>query len=98
MSGIGIRLKEARQKAGISQGELAKRVRLSQQGIQAIEAGRARKSLKVLELAAALGVSPEWLEGRSNVREPDKDFRHDNLPARTATDDEDIKRLPVHDI
>lgn len=65
------RLARARVSAGISQKELAERVRISQRHLQRLEAGpgRAPKITTLYRLAWALGcerlseiVEPEWLE------------------------------------
>ncbi len=55
------RLKSARQNAGLTQNELGKTVGISQAAIQKIETGRALTSTKLIEIAKALNVSPEWL-------------------------------------
>lgn len=55
------RLKSARQIAGLTQNELGKIVGVSQAAIQKIETGRALTSTRLIEIAKALNVSPEWL-------------------------------------
>lgn len=55
------RLKSARQSAGLTQNELGKIVGVSQAAIQKIETGRALTSTRLIEIAKALSVSPEWL-------------------------------------
>ncbi|MBB3808783.1 transcriptional regulator with XRE-family HTH domain [Pseudochelatococcus contaminans] len=62
MSNIGERVAEYRRRAGLSQVDLAARVGMSQQGIQSIEAGESKNPRKILELARALGVTPEFLK------------------------------------
>lgn len=59
---LGKRVKEARDKLGISQAQLAERVGLSQQGINKLEQRDSPSSKAIVELAMALGVSPEWLK------------------------------------
>lgn len=61
MKGIGARLKEARQKAGLTQDQVAKRAGLTQTAISELEAGRSRDTARINELAAAIGRSAEWL-------------------------------------
>lgn len=55
------RLKEARLSRGLTQKGLADLVGISQAAIQKIEGGKAHQTTKILEIAKALGVSPEWL-------------------------------------
>lgn len=56
------RLKEARQKAGMSQRELAVKLSFSQQSIWRYEAGTATPSPEMVKkMAAVLGVSVGWL-------------------------------------
>jgi SOS-response transcriptional repressor LexA len=65
------RLKQSREKAQISQRELAKRSGLSQQLISKLENGLVESTTEVFRLAEALRVEPRWLatgltEGRDN--------------------------------
>lgn len=63
MSLLGERLSKARTAKGLSQSELARKVGVKPQAIQAIEAGRVRTTRKLRELAAMLDKSPDWLMG-----------------------------------
>lgn len=67
MEHLGHRLKSARERVGLSQAELAERVGMSQQGVADIETkgGRPRK---LIEIARACGVTPEWLLGETQDR------------------------------
>jgi putative transcriptional regulator len=59
---LGVRLKEARTKAGLTQAELAERVGVSRKTINTVENGVFIPStLLALKLAAELGVSVEDL-------------------------------------
>jgi len=58
---LGQRLKQAREKAQISQRGLAKRSGLSQQLISKLENGLVESTTEVFRLAEALGVDPRWL-------------------------------------
>lgn len=60
---VATRLRQARDKAGLTYGELARAADIpSRQTIYNIETERQVASVEQLEkLAAALGVSPEWL-------------------------------------
>lgn len=73
MSDIGDRIAEYRRRIGLSQGELAERVGMKQQGIQSIEAGKSRNPRQLIEIARALGVTPDFLKTgfRSGVGAPD---------------------------
>ncbi|MEO5352691.1 MAG: helix-turn-helix transcriptional regulator [Magnetococcus sp. XQGC-1] len=69
MEQIGMRLLQRRKVLGLSQEELARAVGYSgQSAIREIESGGVRKPGKLLELAAALGVRPDWLaSGRGSM-------------------------------
>ncbi|RVU15217.1 XRE family transcriptional regulator [Methylobacterium oryzihabitans] len=91
MEHLGHRLKAAREAAGLTQSELAERVGMSQQGINDIEnkGGRPRK---LIEIARACGVSPEWLLGQSATK-------HDLAPpqqtASTFKQSQTQKLVPI---
>lgn len=55
------RVKERRTELALSQSALAKRAKVSQGTIAQIELGLSQGSGKIVDLALALGVSPEWL-------------------------------------
>ncbi|MEG2114477.1 MAG: helix-turn-helix transcriptional regulator, partial [Hafnia sp.] len=55
------RLKLARKLAGISQKKLGEIIGVSQAAIQKIETGLAQNSTKLIDIAVALNVRPEWL-------------------------------------
>lgn len=55
------RLKEARTLRGLTQKALGDLVGVSQAAIQKIETGKANQTTKLVELANALKVKPEWL-------------------------------------
>ncbi|WP_107689156.1 helix-turn-helix domain-containing protein [Neisseria wadsworthii] len=61
MEHIGDRIKKARLNLKLSQSELAKRANVSQGTIGQLESGRNQSSGKIVELATALNVTPEWL-------------------------------------
>ena len=58
---FGERIKERRAELKISQAALAKRAGVSQGTIAQIESGRNQGSAKIIDLARALNVAPEWL-------------------------------------
>ena len=64
------RLQRAMSIAGLNQTALAERVGVSQAAIQKLTSGKAKSSTKIVEIAAGLGVRPEWL---SEERGPMKD-------------------------
>lgn len=55
------RLKEARIKKGLSQGQLAKACGVSQGTIANLESGYRKQPRSIIEIARALGVDAEWL-------------------------------------
>ena len=70
---LGERMKQRRLDLDLSQKELAKRAKISQGTIAQLEVGRNQGSGKILEIAIALGVSPEWLlYGKNPPERPQK--------------------------
>lgn len=70
MNNLANRLKHARELAGLSQASLAKIIGSGQSTIGSIENGRNQGSGKLLQIARALHVRPEWLEtGRGEMKE-----------------------------
>lgn len=65
---IGARVKELRTAKGWSQAELAREVGVSQQMIFQLESGQTERTRHVVEIARALGTTPEDLQGISAVR------------------------------
>lgn len=61
-STLAERLVAARERAGISQAEVARRVDSSPQTIQQLESGSNQSSRRLVHIAVALHVRPEWLE------------------------------------
>lgn len=62
MQTLGQRLRAAREAKQISQQELARRAGVSSGAIGNLEAGSRKSPRNLLAIAAALGVSPHWLE------------------------------------
>lgn len=63
---VAVRIREARQARGLSQAELAERVRVSQPTIAHWEQGvHAPRQMAMVRLADALGVTAEWLTGET---------------------------------
>lgn len=73
------RLVAAMSAAGISQGQLAEKVGISQPAIQKMTSGKTTGSRKMVELARALEVSPEWLSsGTGSMR--NEGLRDSSIP------------------
>lgn len=67
MDTLGKRLKDARESAGITQAELAKRVHVNQSIIGSLESGHRKASSYIPAIADALGVNALWLSaGKGN--------------------------------
>ncbi|MEP9179709.1 helix-turn-helix transcriptional regulator [Enterobacter cloacae] len=89
------RLKEARSARGLTQKALGDLVGVSQAAIQKIETGKANQTTKLVEIAHALGVRPEWLSAGSG------EMRNDGnqaAPAYSIAVDNDVFRVDVLDL
>ena len=64
------RLAERRQAAGISQAELARRVGIGQSSANRLESGGTRNPRQIVEIARALGTTPEYLTGETDDPAP----------------------------
>lgn len=64
------RLNAAMMSAGFSQAQLADRVGISQPAVQKMASGKTSGSRKMVELAHALNVNPEWLSSGSGAMRP----------------------------
>lgn len=58
---LGERVRRARERAGMSQAELAKAIGIKQPSVHALETGTGERSKHVLAIASALGVGVDWL-------------------------------------
>ncbi|MDH8308060.1 helix-turn-helix transcriptional regulator, partial [Klebsiella pneumoniae] len=67
------RLREARKAADMTQKTLGDAVGVSQAAIQKIETGRAAQTTKLLDIAKALRVRPEWLSSGTGAMRSDGD-------------------------
>ncbi|WP_434627584.1 helix-turn-helix domain-containing protein [Chromobacterium sp. CV08] len=70
MDSFSDRLRNAREKRGMSQEALATRAGVSQSTISALELDPTRKPRDLLKLAKVLMVSPDWLQSGKGPREP----------------------------
>lgn len=59
---IGARVREARKRAKLTQGQLAAKVGMKQGSLSELETGESEKTTHVASLAAACGVDALWLE------------------------------------
>ncbi len=64
------RVKELREQLGLTQSELARRLDIKPQAIQALEAGKVKRPRFIVPLARELGVSPEFIEAGDSGRGP----------------------------
>ncbi len=67
---IAARVRDQRKALGLSQRELAERLGVTQPAIQYLENGRTRDPGFIVELAAALSVSAEYLRGYTDDPAP----------------------------
>ena len=70
--GVGARVRQVRQEKGFTQKDLADLSGVCQQMISKLEVGRAQGSANIVRLALALDVSPAWLEGISQHKNPEQ--------------------------
>lgn len=59
---LGVRLRQIREKNGLTQEKLARKAGITQQAVQRIEAGKAKRTKFLTCIAQILNVAPEWLE------------------------------------
>ena len=71
---IGARVKALRSTQGLSQGELAKLIKVSQAALSKLESGAASKirGSTLNALSKALNVNPQWLETGLGIPSPQK--------------------------
>lgn len=84
---IGPRVAARRVERGISQTELAEVVEMTQQGIQAIEAGGVKRPKKLREIAEALQTTESWLLHQKGPKELLIELEAEtfDLPARPSS-------------
>lgn len=71
MKTLGDRVREARERIGMSQAELAERSGISQQSVAAVETNAVRRPRHLVEIARALGVAAQFLiDGASPAGTP----------------------------
>ncbi len=89
---IGDRIKEARNKLGLTQAQLAKQVGVSSQTVWSWEAGRVKPTHEHLEeLAFGLEVSTAWILGRDVIEA-------DLLKEASVSFHDAVEGLPLEDI
>lgn len=101
------RLNYAMQEAGMSQGQLAKAANMAQPTIWRITSGKARGTTKIVDLANALGIRPEWLSDGSGQMRSDLDsqqqknegyFAVKTWDSHTPIDDDEVEVPFLKDI
>lgn len=100
MSGVGTRIKKAREALGMTQVMLARAVGVSQQAVMELESGRAKGTKHGAKFARALGQDPLWLEtGDGRMREPAKAKRQARVDPQDAVPElADYERIPLFDM
>lgn len=89
------RLKEARSARGLTQKALGDLVGVSQAAIQKIETGKANQTTKLVDIANALGVMPDWLSSGEGPMHNGAKYPVAALSANAASD---IFRVDVLDL
>ncbi|HCH7901616.1 TPA: helix-turn-helix transcriptional regulator [Klebsiella oxytoca] len=87
------RLREARKAADMTQKALGEAVGISQAAIQKIETGRAAQTTKLLDIANALRVRPEWLSSGTGAMSADRESG--KISSRT---NQDVFRVDILDL
>lgn len=110
MSDVGIRLRQARKRAGLSQEELARRVGVSMITVSRWETGKIQNpgSAEMTKLSKELGVSERWLstgaEAPAEETPPDPPHwtefvrRYEHADELTSEQLEDIKRFAARNL
>lgn len=98
MKTLAERLKFTMDRAGISQAELASKVGVSQPAIWRLVAGQTHTTRKLVEIAHALGVSPEWLSTGKEALSTSPNFVVDNFYSSRDTDADNSFRIEVLDL
>ncbi|MEH4988142.1 helix-turn-helix transcriptional regulator [Enterobacter asburiae] len=84
------RLQSAMKSAGMSQAELASRVGISQPAVWRLVAGQTNTSRRLVQIAQALGVTPEWLSTGEGAPSQEK-----GIVPRLSTSDSPSRRVDV---
>ncbi|EMJ8296038.1 XRE family transcriptional regulator [Klebsiella aerogenes] len=98
MNTLSERLQKAMDDAGLSQAELALRVGVSQPAIWRLVAGKTNTTRKLVEIAHALGVSPEWLSTGKDTSDQPGGHRVENLHGKKQAGNNDVFRVEVLDL
>lgn len=70
MNERGKRIRTERLRRGWAQEELARKAGISRSTVADLEGGHSRATARLLNIAKALGVTPQWLETGKGPREP----------------------------
>lgn len=99
MSGVGTRIKKAREALNMTQVNLARAVGVSQQAVMELESGRAKGTKHTAKFARALGQDPLWLEtGDGRMRETAKARRQARVEPHETPELADYERIPLFDL
>ncbi|HHG8669540.1 TPA: helix-turn-helix transcriptional regulator [Enterobacter hormaechei subsp. xiangfangensis] len=98
MNTFSDRLQKAMVDAGLTQAELAMKVGVSQPAIWRLVAGKTNTTRKLVEIANALGVSPEWLSTGKNHVPHRQGYVIETMPEREVKDNAGIFRVEVLDL
>ncbi len=93
-SSLAVRLRAARDQAGLSQGQVAQLLKLQRPTITEIEAGRRRVTTDELKkLAEIYGVTVVWLLGENNETDPSVELAARQLARLDKGDLETVLQL-----
>lgn len=93
------RLNAAMQAAKISQGQLAEKIGISQPAVQKMTIGKTQGSKKIVLIANALGVRPEWLAtGKGAMNSENEERSIDYFRPQAPIIDQNAYRVEVLDL
>ncbi|OQS39784.1 transcriptional regulator [Chromobacterium haemolyticum] len=86
MRTLGTRVKAEREKRGWTQEALARKAGVGATTITDIETGRSRATTRLIDIARALAVNPQWLESGTGPRKPVPTLENTYIAAESVDD------------
>ena len=86
MESIGSRLRAERERQKLTLQAVAKKAGVGTSTVAELEAGRRRTTTRLIQLARALNVNPDWLESGKGLREVVRNPEHCYIAAESLED------------